>query len=510
MTSSAKIVVHNTGVIYLKLLLSILIGFLIVRLLLASLGQENYGIYSLVAGITGMLGFLNVSLSNATMRFMAHSLGTGDMSQISKTFNTSVVLHFLIGVLIVFLMLAGGYFMFKYMLNIPADSYLDAKIIFYFMVLSTFITIISVPYDAVMNAHENFLALSVIEIFALIMHLGVVIYLPYSGYNMLVAYGLLMMLKEIFTRLIKKWYARKNHEECKLMIYSSFDYPLAKQIMSFTGWSFLSTTASIFAIQSRSVLLNMFFGLKLNTANGIAKQLSGKLNMVSVSMTRAINPQVIKSEGGGNRNRMVSLTMTSAKFSFLLLSLVSIPVILETTVLMNIWLKEVPEYLVIIVRLIIINLIFEKFTFAITTSLNAVGRIKEQKVASSLVMILIVPIAYLLFKTGYPPQTIFVLGIISAFAQSAIRLYYGSKYAGIQLLKYLNQVVKKGSIPIILSFVFSAIPVLIMPEGVIRLFVTVIFSLSSSIILIVTLGLTKDEYRKISSILRQKVAKRSL
>ena len=197
-------VVFNTIVLYTNLILSLIVGFFTTRLVLDALGQESFGIYFLVGGVIGMLAFLNSAMSNASMRFISYSLGSADTEYIRKIFNTSRIIHFGLGLLVAILMELGGLLMFEYLLNIPPDKFSDAQIVFHFMVVSTFFSIITVPYEAIINSHENMLVLSIIDITGSIFHLSIAVYLLFLSDNLLVTYAFLMLLNQILLRAVKQ------------------------------------------------------------------------------------------------------------------------------------------------------------------------------------------------------------------------------------------------------------------------------------------------------------------
>ena len=334
------------------------IGLFTTRLVLGALGETNYGIYSLVAGVVGMLAVLQSAMSSASMRFMAHSLGSDNEILILKTFNTTLFLHIIIGLVVVAIIETGGYFMFDYLLKIPEDKVFDAKVVFHFMALTTFVSIIAVPYDAVINSHENLLALSIADVIGSFFKLGLAIYLTVSHFNLLILYGFGMFVIQIIMRIIKQQYSVTHYKECTLNFKKYVDKSLSREILYFSGWNLFGSIASMSVTQVRSVLLNMFFGVTINAADGISKTASGQVNLVSTSLTSAINPQLVKSEGSGDRQKMLHITNISTKFSVFLFALFAIPVILETPYLLNLWLKNVPDYAVIFVRLTLIGLLY--------------------------------------------------------------------------------------------------------------------------------------------------------
>ncbi len=502
MKSSHRIV-YNTGVLYTKLLIVLVIGLVSVRLVLSALGETDYGIYSLVAGVVGMLAIMQSAMSSASMRFMAHSLGSNDETLIAKTFNTTLFLHFIIGLIVVVLIEVGGFLMFKYLLDIPQAKVYDAKIVFHFMVITTFVTIIAVPYDAVINSHENLLALSLVDILGAVLKLGVAIYLSYSSLNLLILYGFSMLVIQIIKRIIKQLYSVKHYKECKLNFRKYIDKSLAKTILSFSGWNLFGSIAAISVTQTRGILLNMFFGVHLNAANGVAKQVSSQVNTVSSSMTRALNPQLVKSEGGGDRKRMLRLTELATKYSVLLFSLFAITVIIEMPTLLNLWLKKVPEYTILFSRLILIGLMIDKFSFEITSAIRASGKIKKFTLINSSIIVLNIPISYALFFFGLPPYVIFIVSIVITIIIFYVRLILAKKLVHINIGGFIKNAVLPILIPVALSFAFAFFPQLILKENLLRVFLTFIVSVFILTLSFRYIGLSALEYKKLRNIFHE-------
>ena len=497
----AERIVFNTGVLYMRLLFVMAIGLFTTRIVLDALGETNYGIYTLVAGVVGMLAILQSAMSTTSLRYMSHSLGSGDEEQISRTFNTTLFLHILIGVAIVAFIEIGGYFMFKYFLEIPPEKVFDAKVVFHLMALTTFISIIAVPYDAVINSHENLLALSVVDIFGAVLKLGLAFYLLFSKLNLLILYGAGIFSVQVILRLIKQQYSIRKYKECWLNLKNALDKKLSKEIMAFTGWNLFGSVAAMSVKQVRSVFLNMFFGVYVNASEGVAKRGSSHVNMVSVNLTRAINPLLIKTEGGGDRLKMLKITSISTKFSVFLFALFAIPVIIELPFLYDVWLKKVPEYAVIFTRLTLIGLLINKFTFEITTAIRAVGRIKEFQVTETIIIVMNLPVSYFLFKAGYPPETIYMVSILFSLITSVFRLYYGKKIAGLNIKRFIIETFVPSLLPIIVASTTGFLFIYFMEPGGLRFILSSFFSLTGLIFTIRYFSLTDYELDKIKQII---------
>jgi len=496
-------VILNTAVTYLALIIKMIIGFFSVRLILQALGEESYGVYMVVAGVAGMLDILNSNMTNTSMRYLAHSLGSSNDSLIKQTFSTTVAIHYIVGIATIVLMEIGGWIMFEWFLNIPENNMFAAKIVYQFMVISMFVSVIAVPYDAVMNAHEHIWLLSIFDIISAILNLAMAVYLLYCGFDRLIAYGFLVLLIQVLLRVVKVWYSKRLYDECKKYSLKAFDRSLAKEIFSFTGWNLFGSLAALGSTQFRALILNAFFGVRLNAAEGISRQASGYVNMFAASMTRAINPQIMKSEGGGDRQRMIRVCEIGAKYSSFLFAFLGIPIIIEASYLLTLWLKDVPEYAVLFCQLIMIQMLIEKFTFQITHAIRAVGNIRNFQVAESIACLVYLPFAYLLFKTGYDASYIYWLAIANSLIVAAVRFYYGHKIAEIDVWSFSKNAILPIIIPVIIAFGIGIAIKGIMPESFLRLVILSLTSCLSFTILFWIVGLNKDERNKWVGIIKK-------
>ena len=499
---AAEKVIYNTIILYVRLLVVLVIGLFTTRLVLDALGEENYGIYTLVAGVVGLLAILQSAMSTTSMRYMSHSLGTKNKEIIANTFNTTLLIHIVIGFIVLFFIEIGGYFMFKYFLQIPPDKLFDAKVVYQFMALTTFFTIVAVPYDAVINSHENLFLLSIIDILGSILKLALAIYLSFISSYLLIIYGFGLLIIQIIVRLLKRQYSIKKYEECKINFKKHINKSILKEILSFTWWNLFGSIASVSVTQASSILLNMFFGVKINAAEGVSKTASSQVNVVSVNLTRAINPQLVKSEGAGNRDRMLRITSISTKYSILLFSLFSIPVIVETEYLLGLWLKEVPKYAVIFTQLTLIGLLISKFTFEITNAIRAVGRIKEFQVVETIILVLNIPIIYILFKKGCSPEYIYYVSILLSVAISIYRLFIGEKIVGLNIKDFLSKTLLPLIIPIVIAFALTLLLNFMVSQSFFRLILVTLTSTSVLIFYFYFFAISTEEKSLLISIIK--------
>tara|TARA_B110000902_G_scaffold63988_1_gene75814 strand:+ start:2476 stop:4005 length:1530 start_codon:yes stop_codon:yes gene_type:complete len=506
MSAFNKIIV-NTIVLYIKLFISIIVAFITARLVLNALGEVDYGINSLIAGIIGMLAFLQTTISTASIRFLAFGLGSGDIEQLKKTFNSSLIIHIIIGLIIVFIIELGGLILFNTTLNIPVERINDAKIVFHLMALTTYVTIVSVPYNAVMNAHEDFIPLAVIETIGMLITLMIAVFISNYEGNKLVTYASLITVNYILQRIIFQIYTGRKYEECKLSFSKFIDKSLIKQMMTFAGWKTLDAGTSVLYVQLKAVLLNIYFGVVVNAANGLASNLTMQINNFSANLTTAINPQLIKAEAAGDRGRMIELTKTSAKFSVFVFSILSLWVLIETDFILVTWLKNVPEYTSLFVRLLLIEMLLQKFTHPLTTSFQAINRIKEITFVVIINLVLQLIAVFYLYNNGYSPTTIYFISIVGTIVSSIVRLYYANKFLNIEIMDYMESVIFKSVIPIILALTITMLVISLMEESYFRLLISMSLVTTVLLISIRYYGLTKNEFLFIKGIFKKLLLK---
>ena len=497
---NSKRVILNTAVNYASLLIKMAVGLFTARYILLALGEVDYGVYVAVAGVVGLLDVLNSNMTNTSMRFLAHSLGSGDMERVKKTFNSTLYIHYLIGVITIVIMEVVGLLLLQYILNIPADKFTDAHYIFQFMVITLFISVIAVPYDAVMNAHERIWMLSVFDIIGTLLSLALAVYLLYSKGNRLIEYGFFLMLIQVILRICKALYSKHHFEECRRVSLRKRDNEYIKSILSFTGWNLFGSIASSFSHHLRGIIINIFFGVRLNAAEGISRRINNYVNMVSTSLTRAINPQIMKSEGGGDRERMLRITELASKYSSFLFALIGVPFTIEAPYIIKIWLKEVPEFTVIFCQLSMITMLVSKFSFQIVNAIQAIGRIRNFQLVETFILLLPLPIAYFLFKIGYPPVTIYYISLLVNIPIFLFRFYFGKKIAGLNIGHFIKNGVLTTLIPLIIATLMLLVYISFVGQGPFRVIGTFLIFGVVFTFLFWLIGMDKSERKKWISI----------
>lgn len=505
--TAANRVAKNTGILYAKMAITVFISLYATRLVLNALGAEDFGIFNIVGGTISMLSFLNASMAAASQRFMSFAQGEGDTEKQKTIFNISVLVHYLIAIIVFIALEISGYFFFNGILNIPENRISVAKIVYQFMIASTLFSIISVPYDAVINAHENMLLYAIVGIIEAAFKLVIAIYITTSEFDKLTTYGLLMAIMAVILLIIQRIYCIRKYDECEINIRKYYNKNTFKEMTSFGGWSLLGSATSIITMQGVSIILNSFFGVIVNAAQGVANQISGQLMAFSNTMLKALNPVIVKSEGANNREQMLEASIIGNKISFFLFTFFSIPVIIEMPYILNFWLKNVPDYAVIFCQLNLFRMSIFQLTITFATSISAIGKIKKYTFARSLVYISLLPLSYFMFLKGFKPFYIYINLIAVVIISSFVNAYYMQKLCGFSVRRFISEIFIRCAGASILTSLIAILPTFILPSGFSRLILVIFISSFSFLLSLIFIGLTNREREKIQMIIKLSILK---
>lgn len=501
---SSNKVIFNTGITYIKSIFTALISLYATRIILKYLGSEDFGLFSVVGGVVGMLSFLNVAMSTSTQRFLSYNLGfENKVNRVRKIFANSVIIHFLLGIFIVIILELIGLYFIESKLKIDPTRLQEAKYIFHFVVVSTFITVISVPYEAVIISRENFLFLAKVGIFESILKLFVALSLMYLEGDLLLYFGFFTMLTAIIIRIIKRIYCRKMYKECIVNYIENYDFSEIKGLLSFATWNMFGALCGIAKSQGSAVLINMFYSTSVNAAYGVANQLNSQLMFFSETMLSSIRPQIMKSEGASDRARTIRLALIANKFAFYIFTFFAMPFFFAMPLILKLWLNEVPEYTIEFCRCLIVLTVVLQLSRGLMAAVQAIGKIKYYQIISGTIQILILPLGYLMLSKGYKPYYIVVLAICLEVLSTFFRVFYFNYLTGFSVKKYFLEV--------LLNPLSSLIPVVILlyllqdfflPNliGLISL-----FTISSIIyvLLIYFIGLTVIDQKMLNEIIKK-------
>jgi O-antigen/teichoic acid export membrane protein len=432
-------IARNTGMLYFRTLLTMAASLYTSRIVLNTLGVEDYGIYNVVGGFVSILGFLDNSMAAATQRFLLYEIGKNDLPQLAKVFSMSMNIHFIIALIIFILAETVGLWAVNTQLTLPVDRMESAQWVYQFSILTFVVNVISVPYNATIIAHERMTVFAWVSIFEVCSKLLIVFMLQWSGFDKLKFYAALMCSAALIILVVYGIYCRWNFAESKFRFF--WDKPLFKTLISFAAWNLWGNAAAAFYGQGINILLNIFFGPAVNAARGIAYQVQGAVSSFVQNFQMAISPQITKSFAADDLKYMHQLILQGAKYSFFLLFIVSLPILLETEIILKLWLKIVPKYTVMFTQLVIVNILIDCISGPLMAAAQASGKIKLYQGLVGGLLLLILPISYSFLKLGFPPEVTLYVSICMSLIALIARLIIISPLVQLSAIGYIKNVI---------------------------------------------------------------------
>ena len=467
---NTKRLIKNTGFLYIRMVIMMLISLYTSRVVLKILGVEDFGIYNVVGGVVTMFSFINGAMALATQRFLSFELGKGSFVQLKRVFSMSVTIHILIAIIIMLLAETIGLWLFNTQLKLTIERREAAFWVYQFSVLACVITVLQVPYNASLISHEKMNIYAYISLVEASLRLILVFILIYFVFDKLILYSILMFLVSTLIAFFYFIYTRWKYEECH--IYFFWDKNLFKILISYASLSLFGNMATVFVNQGQNILLNIFFGPVVNAARGIAFSVNAAISAFVNNFLTAVNPQIIKSYASNNIEYMNKLIFQSSKFSFFLLYLISLPVLIETKFVLTTWLNIVPDNTVIFCRLVLINALLGCIITPLVIAIQATGKIKALHLITGSINLFNLPISYFLLKMSQSPEIVFYIQIIITIILNLSVLLIQKKQLNFSIWLFCKKVIFPA---FFIAFLASLIPIymqLHMQYGYIR-FITV-------------------------------------
>lgn len=501
--SSNKRIAQNTLILYLRMIFILCVGLYTSRIVLNTLGVEDYGIYNVVGGFVAFFSFLNGAMANATQRFITFELARGDINRQIMTFSTAAIIHFVIALLIVIIAETLGLWFVCHKLVIPEGRFVAAIWVYQFSILTMFVSIISIPYNAVIIAHEKMSAFAYISILDVILKLVIVYLLTIVAFDRLIFYAALLLGISLLDRLIYGIYCKRHFKEAQVKLI--FNKRIFKEMTNIAGWSLFGNIAGVFYTQGLNVLLNIFFGPAVNAARAIAVTIQGVVTGFVSNFQMALNPQITKNYAIGDLNRMHSLIFASSKYSFFLLLFIVLPIMIETETILTVWLKIVPAHTVWFVRIILCILLIDALSNPLMISSQAVGRVKVYQSVVGGLLLLILPIAYIALKLGGNPEIVFIVHLIVSMVALVCRIVIVSRMVSFSLVQYAHEVLLPTiSVFTLASCMSIGICYTVVNQSLLKTGIIIVLSIALTAISILFAGLSTAErnliYSKISTL----------
>ena len=469
-----------------------LVGLYTSRVVLAALGENDFGIYNVVGGVVAMFSVISGALNSAVQRFITFELGKGDLAKLNKVYSTAVLIQFFIALIVVAFAEPIGLWFIDNKMTILPDRIPAARLVLHFSLLAFVINLMSVPQMASITAHEKMSAYAVIGLLDGFLRLGVAFMIRHSPIDRLVYYAALMAGVVLVVRGAYGVYCRLNFAECRFR--PVFDRPLIKEMFSFAGWNFIGVTSGVLRDHGGNILVNLFSGPAVNAARGVAVQLNGAVQGFVTNFMTAVNPQITKSYASDEKDYMFSLVRKSSKLSFFLLLLLALPVIFNADYILGLWLKEVPAHSALFVQLFLIFALSESLSNPLITAMLATGNIRNYQLVVGGVQLLNIPVSYLFLRLGAAPEITVVVAIALSQVCLFARLTMLGKATGFPVGVYIKEVYT----PVIFKVTLAAVALplalrFVLPYGFWGFAASVAACVFGVVLAVLAFGMSSDE-----------------
>lgn len=452
MTSTNRLIV-NTLAQHIRTLVNICLSLYSTRLVLEFLGQADYGIYMLVAGIVSFLSYFTTAIVTTTQRHLSYSYGQHQKEKTKLIFANSYITNILLGIVLIILMIGAMFVLFNgRILNIDSDKYDEAQWVYLIVLVSVFTTFITAPFKALFIARENIVYISAIDILDGVLKVLLVFGLELFDTHRLVIYACILTFVMIFNFLALAGYARYKYEECCLIPdIRKWDSEIQKNLLGFTTWTIYGSVSIYLRNQSLAIFLNRAYGTIINASFGIASQVLGSIAFLSGSILNAFTPQIIQAEGEGNRNKMLELSMKACKYCYLLLAVVAIPISFEIDAILRLWLGVVPEYAPLFCQIFLISTLVDQLTTGLNTANQALGKIRNYTLLIYTTKLLTIPVIWVAMHLGVQLLTVMMIYMSFEFITAVIRIPYVSKTTGMDMKKFWRDVIRPIVVPTLVA-----------------------------------------------------------
>ena len=438
-----------------------------------------------------MFSVISNSLSSANSRFITFEIGRGDKERLRRIFSTGVIIQIILSAIVIITVEVIAVWFLETQMQIPQERMVAARWVLQFSLITFCINLISVPYNACIIAHEHMKAFAYVSILEAILKLGVCFCIMAVPGDRLINYAILLTVTALIIRLIYGAYCHKHFEEARGKII--FDKSLTKEMAGFSGWSFFTNTSNLLNNQGVNMLMNVYFGVTVNAARGIAVQVENAVLQFVNNFTTAINPQITKIYAAGEIDRTHELVCRGAKFSYLAMLIFAVPIICETETILNIWLVDVPDYAVIFTQLSLIMGMVESLGFSGFTASMASGKIRKYALVITPIAFIEFPLTWIFFACGASVVWTYYLYIIVKIAVLVTRTFLLQEFIGLKFSTFYQLAIQPSILATIAAVIPVVIEVLLIPQGILRFILSMIVGIGSAIAASLYIGMKKGE-----------------
>lgn len=492
-----KRIIKNTMVLYARMLFLLGISLYTSRVVLHNLGISDYGLYNLTAGFIGFFAILSNTISGASSRFLNFAMGSDDKEALPKTFSCIVGIQWMMAGLVFVVAEIVGVWFINYHLNIPPGRMVAAHWCYQVAVFTFCNTIVTIPYQSVIVAHENMKIFAYVAIVSGVMKLLICILIAYSPIDKLIFFSVLMGILSICTRTFNRLYCKRRYPECSRGF--KFDKQIFHELFVYAGWNYLGSIAAIIHQQGINILINLFFGTTINATQGIANQVKNAVNRFVSNFMAASRPQITQSYASGDISYMHSLITLACRMSHYLFLFFSLPIIFNTEAILFLWLKEVPEHSVLFIRLTLAYIMIWNISQPLSSGIGATGKVKYNQIVNSSLRITVIPICFVLLKLGGGVETLLIVPMVIDFIIIFTKLFFFRSYTNFDVSKYIREVLFQAVFLTLFTFVGCYLMNMALPEGnILCLFTRVALNTLFGGLVIFFIGCNKKERKFIS------------
>jgi O-antigen/teichoic acid export membrane protein len=467
MSSNTARIAKNTLALYFRQILIMLVSLYTVRVVLNTLGAEDYGIYNVVSGVVAMFGFLSNSMATASQRYFSFELGRGNYEQLKRLFSLNLMIYVLITLLVLLLAETIGIWFVGNKLSIQPERKTAALWVYQTSIISFLFTVLTVPYLALIMAHEDMSIYAYISIIEAALKLGMVFLLRFILMDKLQLYGILMCIVMAANTALYRTICAVKYQECKFKWH--WNKELFKEIAAYTGWNVLGVMSNVLKNHSISILLNQFFNAAASAACGIALSVNGMVSSFSINFTMSMHPQIVKHYASGQQKKMMSILFSGTKAVWFLMYIFTLPLVFEMPLILSLWLKKLPDYTVLFTRLALIDILIGMISRTLGSAVHATGKVKTYQAITGGIIILNFPVAWIALFFGTPAYSVMIVRIALTFISVIAQLLIVKYSISLSIFLFIKKVIFPLCLASLLAAILPAAAFTLMIQGVPRL-----------------------------------------
>lgn len=499
---NSKRVIKNTLMLYFRMFFIMGIGLYTSRVILQTLGVVDFGIYNAVGGFVALFAIVSKSLSGAASRFLNYEMGRGNAEMLKKVFSTTVTIQLILCLIIVVLAETVGLWFLNNKLVIPDERVVAAKYCFQLSLITFCMHLVSVPYNAAIIAHEDMKTFAFVSIVEGVAKLGIAFLIAASPIDNLIYYAILLCALQVVIQLMYVAFCKRNYRECTC--HFVHDKVLFKQLFSYAGWGFIGSTSGVLRNQGINVLLNMFFGPAINAARAVSNQVLHAVDGFVQNFMTAVKPQMTQLYAAEKYDDMIKIMLLSMRYSYYLFLLISLPIIMNAASLLNLWLKNVPDYSVLFVQLTLIFTMITTISHPLSIAQAATGKIRDYQIVIGGLQLLNLPISYVCLKMGFSAESVLFVAIGIAFVVVWVSLYMIKKLVPINPKEFCKAIFKLLFVTIIV-FSLSIAIAFVLPSTTIFSMIQIVLEFVIALVVVAFIGCSSNERLSVKKMFLKKI-----